>query len=149
MAQADSVRSSSRQLITGESANQSTSLRAIKPPAVRVQSLIATILSATPTPASSRTATRLSSCGSGGKDASKLSWKTCRTVAGMRPAPVRSPWARTSRLYPSRPSDFCWGGCSGRFLSCFGSGARISAYVSGHSTGYHQTGCSHRSRRGG
>jgi hypothetical protein len=33
MAQADSVRSSSRQLITGESANQSTSLRAIKPPA--------------------------------------------------------------------------------------------------------------------
>jgi hypothetical protein len=37
MAQADSVRSSSRQLITGESANQSTSLRAIKLPAVRVQ----------------------------------------------------------------------------------------------------------------
>jgi hypothetical protein len=37
MAQADSVRSSSRQLITGESANQSTSLRAINLPAVRVQ----------------------------------------------------------------------------------------------------------------
>jgi hypothetical protein len=37
MAQADSVRSSSRQLITGESANQSTSLQAIKLPAVRVQ----------------------------------------------------------------------------------------------------------------
>jgi hypothetical protein len=37
MAQADSVRNSSRQLITGESANQSTSLRAIKLPAVRVQ----------------------------------------------------------------------------------------------------------------
>ena len=37
MAQADSVRSSSRQLITGASANQSTSLRAIKLPAVRVQ----------------------------------------------------------------------------------------------------------------
>src|SRR5262249_51920175 len=37
MAQADSVRSSSRQLITGESANQFTSLRAIKLPAVRVQ----------------------------------------------------------------------------------------------------------------
>jgi len=37
MAQADSVRSSSRQLITGESTNQSTSLQAIKPPAVRVQ----------------------------------------------------------------------------------------------------------------
>ena len=37
MAQADSVRSSSRQLITGESADQSTSLRAIKLPAVRVQ----------------------------------------------------------------------------------------------------------------
>jgi hypothetical protein len=33
MAQADSVPSSTRQLITGESANQSTSLRAIKPPA--------------------------------------------------------------------------------------------------------------------
>jgi hypothetical protein len=37
MAQADSVRSSSRQLITGESANQSTSLRAVKLPAVSVQ----------------------------------------------------------------------------------------------------------------
>jgi hypothetical protein len=37
MAQADSVRSSSRQLITGASANQSASLRAIKLPAVRVQ----------------------------------------------------------------------------------------------------------------
>jgi len=37
MAQADSVPSSSRQLITGESASQSTSLRAAKLPAVRVQ----------------------------------------------------------------------------------------------------------------
>ena len=37
MAQADSVPSSSRQLITGESANQSTSLRAVKLPAVSVQ----------------------------------------------------------------------------------------------------------------
>ena len=37
MAQADSVRSSSRQLITGESANQPTSLRAVKLPAVRGQ----------------------------------------------------------------------------------------------------------------
>jgi hypothetical protein len=37
MAQADSVRSSSRQLITGESANQSTNLRAVKLPAVRVK----------------------------------------------------------------------------------------------------------------
>jgi hypothetical protein len=37
MAQADSVRSSSRQLITGESANQSTSLPAINLPAVSVQ----------------------------------------------------------------------------------------------------------------
>jgi hypothetical protein len=34
MAQADSVPSSSRQLITGESANQSTNLRAVKLPAV-------------------------------------------------------------------------------------------------------------------
>jgi hypothetical protein len=39
MAQADSVRSSSRQLITGESANQSTSLQAIKLPAVQVQAV--------------------------------------------------------------------------------------------------------------
>jgi hypothetical protein len=37
MAQADSVPSSSRQLITGESANQSTGLRAVKLPAVSVQ----------------------------------------------------------------------------------------------------------------
>lgn len=36
MAQADSVRSSSRQLITGESANQSTNLRALNLPAVAV-----------------------------------------------------------------------------------------------------------------
>jgi hypothetical protein len=35
MAQADSVPSSSRQLITGESANQSTNLRAVSLPAVR------------------------------------------------------------------------------------------------------------------
>jgi hypothetical protein len=39
MAQADSVRSSSRQLITGESANQSTNPRAVNLPAVRVQSV--------------------------------------------------------------------------------------------------------------
>jgi hypothetical protein len=39
MAQADSVRSSSRQPITGESANQSTNLRAVNLPAVRVQSV--------------------------------------------------------------------------------------------------------------
>ena len=37
MAQGDSVPSSSRQLITGESANQSTKLRAVNLPAVRVQ----------------------------------------------------------------------------------------------------------------
>jgi len=37
MAQADSVPSSSRQLITGESANQSTNLRAVNLPAVRVE----------------------------------------------------------------------------------------------------------------
>jgi hypothetical protein len=37
MAQADSVPSSSRQLITGESASQSTNLRAVNLPAVRVQ----------------------------------------------------------------------------------------------------------------
>ena len=37
MAQADSVRSSSRQPITGESANQTTNLRAVKLPAVRVK----------------------------------------------------------------------------------------------------------------
>ena len=37
MAQADSVPSSSRQLITGKSENQSTNLRAVELPAVRVQ----------------------------------------------------------------------------------------------------------------
>jgi len=37
MAQADSVPSSSRQVITGESANQSTNLQAISLPAVRVE----------------------------------------------------------------------------------------------------------------
>jgi hypothetical protein len=37
MAQADSVPSSSRQLITGESANQSTNLRAVTLPAVKVK----------------------------------------------------------------------------------------------------------------
>ena len=37
MVQGDSVRSSSRQLITGESANQSTNLRAVNLPAVRVR----------------------------------------------------------------------------------------------------------------
>jgi hypothetical protein len=37
MTQADSVPSSSRQLITGESANQSTNLRAVDLPAVRVK----------------------------------------------------------------------------------------------------------------
>src|SRR3974390_3024362 len=37
MAKADSVPSSSRQLITGESANQSTNLRPVNPPAVRVK----------------------------------------------------------------------------------------------------------------
>jgi hypothetical protein len=37
MAQADSVPSSSRALITGESANRSTNQRAAKPPAVSVQ----------------------------------------------------------------------------------------------------------------
>src|SRR5215468_770872 len=39
MAQADSVPSSSRQLITGERANKSTSLRAVKLPAVSIQPL--------------------------------------------------------------------------------------------------------------
>jgi hypothetical protein len=149
MAQADSVRSSSRQLITGESANQSTSLRAIKLPAVRVQPVDRHYFVGDSDARVIRDSDEGSSSGSGGKDAPKLSWKTCRTVAGMRPAPVRSPWARTSGLYPSRPSDFCWGGCSGTFLSCFGSGAGISAYASGHSTGCHQTGWSHRSHRGG
>ena len=37
MAQADSVPSSTRQLITGEATNQSTNLRAVNLPAVRVQ----------------------------------------------------------------------------------------------------------------
>jgi hypothetical protein len=37
VAQADSVPSLSRQLITGESANQSTNLRAVNPPAVRLE----------------------------------------------------------------------------------------------------------------
>jgi hypothetical protein len=37
MAQADSVPSSTRQLITGESVNQSTNLRAVNLPSVRVQ----------------------------------------------------------------------------------------------------------------
>ena len=37
MAQTGSVRSSSRQLVTGESANQSTKLRAVNVPAVRVR----------------------------------------------------------------------------------------------------------------
>jgi hypothetical protein len=37
VAQADSVPSSTRQLITGETANQSTNLRAVKLPAVRVK----------------------------------------------------------------------------------------------------------------
>jgi len=147
MAQADSVPSSSRQLITGESANQSTSLRAVKLPAVSVQPVDRHHFSAARTPASSRTPARLSSSGPAGKDAPTSNWTTCRTVAGTRPASVRSPWARTSG--PSRPPAFCLGGCSGRFLSCFGSRAGMSPYGQARSTGCHRTSWSDRSHRGG
>jgi hypothetical protein len=72
MAQADSVPSSTRQLITGESANQSTNLRALNLPAVR-----AAILSAARTPASSWAPTRLPSSRCGGKDRVGSSRRPC------------------------------------------------------------------------
>jgi hypothetical protein len=149
MAQADSVRSSSRQLITGESASQSTSLPAVNLPAVGVKSVDCHYFI-------------------GGSDAPVITdtdeglvfwlWRErrpdvesedCRTFAGMRPAPVRTPWARTSGLCASRPPAFCWGGCSGTFLSCFGSEGGISAYASAPSTICHRTSWSDRSHRGG
>ena len=83
MAQADSVPSSSRQLITGESANQSTSLRAVKLPAVSVQPVDRHHFSAARTPASSRTPARLSSSGPAGKDAPR------RTGRPVEPSLVR------------------------------------------------------------
>ena len=148
MAQADSDRSSSRQLITGESANQSTSLRAIRLPAVRVQPVDRHFVG----DSDARVITD--------SDEALVLWlwrerrpdvesEDCRTFAGMRPAPVRSPWARTSGLCPSRASALCWGGCSGTFLSCFGSEGGISAYASAPSTICHRTSWSDRSHRGG
>ena len=127
MAQADSVRSSSRQLITGESANQSTSLRAIKLPRSRFNPLIATTLSAIPTPASSRTATRLSCSGSGGKDVPMLSWdlSNCRCYAASTGQEPPGPEYRGSVLRDRR----IFAGATA-FLSCFGSGVGISAYAS-------------------
>jgi|307.fasta_scaffold251494_2 hypothetical protein len=149
MAQADSVPSSSRQLITGERANQSTSLRAVKLPAVRVRPVDRHYFI-------------------GGSDARVITdpseafvfwiWRerrpdveqedlsNCRWYAASI---GQEPLGSNIGVLSFETVGFLLGRLSGTFLSCFGSGAGISAYVSGHSTGCHQTGWSDRSHRGG
>jgi hypothetical protein len=149
MAQADSVPSSSRQLITGESANQSTSLWAVNLPAIRVQ------------PVDRRYFI-------GGSDAPVIKdpdetlvlwiWRKKRVHVDLEDlSNCRWYAASTSQqplgtlgLSPSRPPAFFWVGCSGTFFgSRFGSGAGIGTYASAHSTGCHRTSWSGRSHREG
>jgi hypothetical protein len=147
MAQADSVPSSSRQLITGESANQSTSLRAVKLPAVSVQ------------PVDRRRFF-------GGSDARIISdtgaafvfW-TCRERrpdVELEDLSNRRWYAasigqepRGSNIGAFETAGFLLGRLFGRFLSCFGSGAGMSPYGYARTTGCHRTSWSDRSHRGG
>jgi hypothetical protein len=155
MAQADSVPSSTRQLITGESANQSTSLRAIKPPAA----LKLPVVSVQPVDRYYLIGGSDARVIVGANDAPLLwFWRERRSDAHLEDlsncrwyaaSTGHEPWARTSGLCLSRPLASCWGGCSGTFSSCFGSGRGISSYGQARSTGCHQTGWPHRSHRGG
>jgi hypothetical protein len=109
MAQADSVPSSTRQLITGESASQSTNL-----PAVGVKpsdrgylirgSAARVIMGADGAPL-----VRLWR-----EKRAKSSRRTSRIAAGMGPALF--PWARISGLSSTRPPPFSCGGCAGTFF---------------------------------
>jgi hypothetical protein len=99
MAQADSVPSSSRQSITGESANQSTNLQAVNLPAIEVK------------PANRRGAII-------GSDEMTLIWGEKRGDGPEGPLKrrchgARRTCARTSKLSSARTQSFSWGGCSG------------------------------------
>jgi hypothetical protein len=149
MAQADSVPSSSRQLITGESANQSTNLRALNPPAVRVEpSDRRYFIGGSDVPVITDTDEALvfwiwrKRRGDVGlEDLSNCRWYAASTC--------QRPKGSNIRALSFESACFLRGGCSGPFLSCFGSGTGISTYASARSTGCHQTGWSHRSNRGG
>ena len=149
MAQADSVRSSSRQLITGESANQSTSLRAINLPAVRVQRVDRHYFvgdSDARVITDSDEALVLWRWRERRPDVELEDLSNCRWYAAST---GQEPLGSNIGALSFETVGFLLGWLLGTFLSCFGSGAGISAYASGHSTGCHQTGWSHRSHRGG
>jgi len=147
MAQADSVPSSTRQLITGEATIQSTNLRAVNLPAVRVQPVDR----------------RYFIDGSDARviintDEAPLFWfwwerrpdveledlPNCRWYAASQ-----EPLGSNIGALSFETAGFCWGGCSGTFLFCFGPGAGITACASAHSTGCHRNSWSDRSHRGG
>ena len=149
MAQADSVRSSSRQLITGESANQSTSLRAIRLPAVRVQPVDRHYFVGD---SDARVITD--------SDEALVLWlwrERCPDVELEDLSICR--WYATSTGQEPLGSNigalsfetvgFLLGRLRRNILVLLRSGPGISAYASGHSAGCHQTGWSHRSHRGG
>jgi hypothetical protein len=149
MAQADSVRSSSRQLITGESANQSTSLPAIKLPAVRVQPVDRHYFVGD---SDARVITD--------SDEALVLWlwqerrpeveledlSNCRWYAAST---GQEPLGSNSEALSFETVGFLLGRLLRNILVLLRSGAGIGAYASGHSTGCHQTGWSHRSHRGG
>ena len=149
MAQTHSVPSSSRQLITGESANQSTNLRAVKLPAVRVQPVDRHYFID----------------GSGARVITNTDealilwfWRARRPDVELEDLPnCRWYAASTGQEHmgsnigaqPFETACFLLGRLLRDILSRLDSGAGISTYASAHSTGCHQTGWSHRSRRGG
>ena len=130
MAQADSVRSSSRELITGESANQSTNLRAVNLPAVRVQPVDRRYF---------------------------IDGSDARVIINTDEAPLFWFWRErrpdveledksNCRWYAARTRQEPLGSNIG---ACFGSGARISAYAYAHSMVSCRTSWPDRSHRGG
>ena len=149
MAQADSVRSSSRQLITGESADQSTSLRAIKLPAVRVQPVDRHYFVGD---SDARVITD--------SDEALVLWlwqerrpeveledlSNCRWYAAST---GQEPLGSNIGALSFETVGFLLGRLRRNILVLLRSGPGISAYASGHSAGCHQTGWSHRSHRGG
>src|SRR5262249_27118917 len=134
MAQAASAPSSTRQLITGESANQSTSLRAIKLPAVGVQPVDRHYFVGD---SDARVITD--------SDEALVLWLWQERRPDVELEDLSScRWYGASTGQEPMGSNigalaFCWGGCSGTFLSYFGSGAGISAYASAHWTRCHPT----------
>ena len=147
MAEADTVPSSSRQLITGERANQSASLRAVKLPAVSVQPVDRHHFI-------------------GGSDARVITdtgeafvfsiWRERHPDVELKDLSNRRWYAasigqepRGSNIGAFETAGFLLGRLFGRFLSCFGSGAGMSPYGYARTTGCHRTSWSDRSHRGG